>query len=308
MTDTDTGTEGYETFLGELTFLRAPLTKDLGGVDVAALGIPYDMGTTNRPGARFGPRAIREQSSLVGDYDMGVWPWDYDVREKYRIIDYGDVQNFTASTDAMITETEKTADRILQSGASLLGLGGDHFVALPLLRAHARKHGPLALVHFDAHSDTWVSEDYDHGTMFYHALREGLIDPDHSVHIGIRTPNAETHGIQIIDAIEMETMSPDAIGAAIRKRVGDAKAYLTFDIDFLDPAFAPGTGTPVVGGPSVMTARRVLISLRGMNIVGGDQVEVAPAYDPLGGITALAGTTIAADILYLIAEARKPAS
>jgi len=304
MTDADTGIEGYETFLGELTFLRAPLTKKLDGVDVAALGIPYDMGTTNRPGARFGPRAIREQSSLVGDYDLGVWPWDYDVREKYRIIDYGDVQNFTANTDAMIVETEKAADRILGSGASLLGIGGDHFVALPLLRAHARKHGPLALVHFDAHSDTWVSEDYDHGTMFYHALREGIIDPDRSIHIGIRTPNADTHGIQIIDAIEMESMSADDIGAAIRKRVGDAKAYLTFDIDFLDPAFAPGTGTPVVGGPSVMTARRILISLRGMNIVGGDQVEVAPAYDPLGGVTALAGTTIAADILYLIAEAR----
>ena len=304
MAEDDTASDGYETFLGELTFLRAPLTKSLEGVDVAALGIPYDMGTTNRPGARFGPRAIREQSSLVGDYDLGVWPWNYDVRQKYRVIDYGDVQNFTANTNAMIQETEKAADRILQSGASLLGLGGDHFVALPLLRAHARQHGPLALIHFDAHSDTWVSEHYDHGTMFYHALQEGIIDPDHSIHVGIRTPNADTHGIQIIDAVEMDRMSPEDISAAIHDRVGRAKAYLTFDIDFLDPAFAPGTGTPVVGGPSVMTARRILINLRGLNIVGGDQVEVAPAYDPLGGVTALAGTTIAADILYLIAEAR----
>ena len=292
-----------EAYAGILSFMRLPYSRDLEGTDIMVLGVPYDLGTTNRPGARFGPRAIREISSLVGGYQWGVWPWDYHLLDRRQIADYGDVCNFTASPERMILELEKTADEILSAGTALMSLGGDHFISLPLLRAHVRKHGPLALIHFDAHSDTWRDEELNHGTMFYHAIQEGLIDQDHSIQVGIRTPNPDSFGIEIVDAVQLNNKTNAQALAQIRARVGECKAYLTFDIDFLDPAFAPGTGTPVAGGPSVIQTREILHGLRGLKIVGGDQVEVAPAYDPLGSITALAGATIAADILYLISEA-----
>ena len=292
-----------EAYAGILSFMRLPYSRDLEGTDIVVLGVPYDLGTTNRPGARFGPRAIREISSLVGGYQWGVWPWDYHLLDRRRIADYGDVCNFTASPERLISELEKTADEILSAGTALMALGGDHFISLPLLRAHVRKHGPLALIHFDAHSDTWRDEELNHGTMFYHAIQEGLIDVEHSIQVGIRTPNPDSFGIEIIDALQLNSMTNAEALARIRERVGECKAYLTFDIDFLDPAYAPGTGTPVAGGPSVLQTREILHGLRGLKIVGGDQVEVAPAYDPLGSITALAGATIAADILYLISEA-----
>lgn len=292
-----------EAYTGILSFMRLPFSRDLTGADIAVLGVPYDLGTTNRPGARFGPRAIREISSLVGEFEWGVWPWDYDVRERRRMVDYGDICEFTAYPERLIVELEKKANEILDNDTALLALGGDHFISLPLLRAHVKKHGPMALVHFDAHSDTWRDEDFNHGTMFYHAIQEGLIDIEHSIQVGIRTPNPDTFDIEIIDAMQLNNMTNAEAAARIRERVGDCKAYLTFDIDFLDPAFAPGTGTPVAGGASVMQAREILLGLKGLRIVGGDQVEVAPAYDPLGSITALAGATIAADILYLISEA-----
>ena len=292
-----------EAYTGILSYLRLPYSRDMAETEITVLGVPYDLGTTNRPGARFGPRAIREMSSLVGEFQWGVWPWDYDVRERRRITDYGDVCDFTAYPEQLISELEKRAGEILDSDTALLALGGDHFISLPLLRAHARKHGPLALIHFDAHSDTWRDEGFNHGTMFYHAIQEGLIDVDHSIQVGIRTPNPDSFGIEIIDAIQMNSMAMAGVASRIAQRVDKRKAYLTFDIDFLDPAFAPGTGTPVAGGATVMQAREILLGLKGLKIVGGDQVEVAPAYDPLGSITALAGATIAADILYLISEA-----
>jgi agmatinase len=291
-----------EAYAGILSFMRFPYSRDLKNSDIAVLGVPYDLGTTNRPGARFGPRAIRESSSLVGEYKWGLWPWGYHLLDRRKIIDFGDVCNFTASPERLIKELEEKTVHILDAGTAVMALGGDHFISLPLLRAHVKKHGPLALIHFDAHTDTWVDDHYNHGTMFYHAVQEGLIDVDHSIQIGIRTPNPDTFGIEIIDAIQMNNMSTDEIISRIRDRVGDCKAYLTFDIDFLDPAFAPGTGTPVVGGASVMQGREILFGLKGLKIVGGDQVEVAPAYDAIGSITALAGATIAADILYLISE------
>lgn len=292
-----------EAYTGILSYLRLPYSRDLAETEITVLGVPYDLGTTNRPGARFGPRAIREMSSLVGEFQWGVWPWDYDVRERRRITDYGDVCDFTAYPERLISQLEKRADEILDTDTALLALGGDHFISLPLLRAHARKHGPLALIHFDAHSDTWRDENFNHGTMFYHAIQEDLIDVEHSIQVGIRTPNPDSFGIEIIDAIQLNNMTNADASARIRERVEKRKAYLTFDIDFLDPAFAPGTGTPVAGGATVMQAREILLGLKGLKIVGGDQVEVAPAYDPLGSITALAGATIAADILYLISEA-----
>jgi len=170
-------------YAGPLNFLRFPYTHELAGVELAVLGIPYDLATTNRPGARFGPRALREQSAFVGEYPWGVWPWEFDLREGFSAIDYGDVDFNVGYPERMIEEVERTAKRILDAGVSLLGLGGDHFVAYPLLRAHAARHGPLSLVHLDAHSDTWESEDYNHGTMFYHAAKEGLVDPPHSIQV-----------------------------------------------------------------------------------------------------------------------------
>ena len=293
-----------DAYLGTISFMRCEMAETAEGADIAVMGIPYDMGTTGRPGARFGPRSVREQSLAVGEFEWGVYPWDYEVRDKHKVVDIGDAQGFTAYPDRLCPIVEDIAANVLSHGASLLSIGGDHFVSLPLLRAHAKKHGPLALIHFDAHSDTWVDEDLNHGTMFYHAIKEGIIDPAKSIQIGLRTPNPETHGIEIWCADKCLASDPKDVIKAIRERVGDNKAYLTFDIDFLDPAYAPATGTPVSGGPSTAYARTVLQGLAGMKIVGADQVEVAPHYEGPGQITALAGATIAADLLYLIAEGR----
>ncbi|MGF1639366.1 MAG: agmatinase [Rhodospirillales bacterium] len=290
-------------FAGAFSFMRRPCGRDLAGVDIAVLGVPYDLGTTNRPGARLGPRAIREQSLLV-DYPWGVWPWDFNPFDRHAVLDCGDVAFEVGDVGRMVAAVEEEAGRIVAAGVALLALGGDHFVSLPLLRAHARHHGPLSLVHFDAHSDTWVDDGFNHGSMFYHAVREGLVDPARSVQVGIRTPNPHTHGFAILHADRVVRDGPDRTAAEIRRRVGDHAVYLTFDIDFLDPAYAPGTGTPVVGGPTTAEARAILAGLAGTRVVGGDQVEVSPPYDPSGQITALAGATLAADILYLISIAR----
>lgn len=292
-------------YAGPLSFLRCPYTRELRGVDLAVLGIPFDLATTNRPGARFGPRALREQSAFVGEYPWGVWPWEFDLRKRFRVIDYGDVDFNVGYAARMVDEVQKIAGEILDAGVSLLGLGGDHFVALPLLRACAARHGPLALVHLDAHSDTWTSEDYNHGTMFYHAAKEGVVDAAHSVQIGVRTPNPDTHGFTILDARWLHEHGPRAAAEKVRSLVGSRAVYLTLDIDFLDPAYAPGTGTPVIGGPTTHQARELLFGLRGLNIVGGDQVEVSPPYDAPGQVTALAGATLAADLLYLLGLARQ---
>lgn len=245
-------------------------------------GVPYDLGTTNRSGARSGPRAIREQSALVGEYEWGVWPWDYHLSDRHRMVDYGDVCDFTAYPERMTAELERIAGEIIRQDTALLSLGGDHFISLPLLRAHVKKHGPVALVHFDAHSDTWVDKDYNHGTMFYHAVQEGLIDLDHSIQIGIRTPNPDSFGLKILDAIAMDSMANKDIAAVIRDRVQGQKTYLSFDIDFLDPAFAPGTGTPVSGGATVMQGREIPRGLKGLNIIGGDLVEARDMADYIG--------------------------
>jgi agmatinase len=182
----------------------------------------------------------------------------------------------------------------------MLTLGGHQFMSLPLLRAHAKTHGPLALVHFDAHSDTWRDEEgrIDHGTMFYHAAREGLVDPRRSVQVGIRTHNDETHDFNVLDARRVLAQPPEATAEEIRKIVGRGKAYFTFDVDCLDPSFAPGTGTPVVGGLSTHLALEILRGLVGVDFAGGDVTEVAPAYDA-GEITALAAATIALEFICL---------
>jgi len=292
-----------EAYSGPVSFMRFKFSQDLEGADIAVLGVPYDLGTTNRPGARFGPRAMREQSTLTGEFPYGLWPWDYHIAEHHTVIDYGDICKFVGYPKRMNKELEATVSKIIDSDTVCFAMGGDHFISLPLLRSHVKKHGPLALIHFDAHTDTWVDEDYNHGTMFYHAIKEGLLDLEHSIQLGIRTPNPETHGIEIIYADELDELRPSEVAERVKARVGDKKAYLTFDIDFLDPAFAPGTGTPVSGGPTVMAGRKILKGLAGLNIIGADLVEIAPAYDPIGSITAVAGATLGGDILYLLSEA-----
>ena len=287
------------TYGGARSFLRRKYTRDLRGVDIAVSGVPFDTATTNRPGARFGPAAVRNASAQLA-WEGGSWPWGFDPFEKLAVIDYGDCAFDIGYPGNFIETVEAHADRILAAGASMLTLGGDHFIAYPLLKALNKVHGPLSLVHFDAHSDTWRDEldRVDHGTMFFHAAEERLVDPARSVQIGIRTDNSETHGYNILNADFVHESGPAPVVRAVTEIVGDAKAYVTFDIDCLDPSFAPGTGTPVCGGLSTWQARKILQGLGGLDLIGMDLVEVAPAYD-VGEITALAGATLCMDYLCL---------
>ena len=292
-------------FLGELSFGCRRYTRDLAGVDIAVVGIPFDAGTVNRPGARFGPRAIREQTSLVGCYPWAIYPWDRNVFDHCEVIDYSDIAFVAGYPDRMVEAVRQTAGTILDAEVSVLSLGGDHMVAYPLLQAHAAKHGPLSLIHFDAHSDTWnMGDDLNHGTWGYLAVRDGLVDPARSIQVGIRSPNPDTLGFTMIEANPLLESPMERTAERIRAVVGNHPAYLTFDIDFLDPAFAPGTGTPVCGGPTTHQARTLLHALAGLNIVGADLVEVAPPYDP-AAVTALAGATLAYDLLTLLWLARE---
>ena len=194
------GMHREHTYSGALSFLRRRYTKELAGVDIAVIGVPYDLATTNRPGTRFGPAGIRAASTQLSN--LKPWPWGFDPTERLAIIDYGDFTFDFGRPDQIPDEITAQAEAIIDQGVSLLAMGGDHFVSLPLIRAYAKKHGPLALVHFDAHSDTWPDEDgrISHGTMFFHAVKEGLIDPSCSVQTGIRTYNADPLGITWLDA------------------------------------------------------------------------------------------------------------
>ena len=296
------------TFAGILSFLRCPYGRDLAGIDVAITGVPYDNATTDRPGTRFGPRAIRAAS--CGLAELKAFPWGFDPLATLRAIDYGDcvVNHHLPAT--VVASIEAHARQVLAAGSSLLTLGGDHFITYPLLRAHAAKHGPVALLQFDSHCDTWpdFAEDgtsFNHGSMFLRAGKEGLIDLDHSMQVGLRTHNDSAHGFDILTAPWLHRNGVTATIAAIKKRVGAAKVYLSFDIDFLDPAYAPGTGTPVAGGPATWQALEILRGLGDLDFVGMDIVEVSPPYDH-AEITALAAATLAHDYLCLLA-ARKGA-
>ncbi|MEG0859528.1 MAG: agmatinase [Pseudomonas sp.] len=300
------GTVAENTFAGITSFSRRRYTRDLRGVDVVVSGVPFDTATSNRPGARFGPRAIR--SASVQQAWARHWPWEFDPFDHLAVIDYGDCNFDYGSPQTIPQSIQAHAERILEAGCAMLTLGGDHFISYPLLKAHARKHGPLSLIHFDAHSDTWPCEEdggrVDHGTMFWHAAREGLVDPSRSVQIGLRTTNDDTQGFAVLDARQVHQRGCQAIIEAIRERVGDNPVYLTFDIDCLDPAYAPGTGTPVCGGLTTVQALEIIGGLRGINLVGMDLVEVAPAYDH-ADITALAGSTLAMEMLCLYAARHK---
>ena len=295
------GTTPEPTYGGALSVMRRKFTKDMSGVDVAVTGIPLDTATTNRPGARFGPRAIRAASSIMAwekPYGMEFDPFD-----KLAVVDAGDCFFDHGRPESTPEEIEAHAFGIIEQGPALLALGGDHFVSYPLLRAHQRKHGgALSLLHFDAHSDTWADDNdrIDHGTMFWWAAKNGLVDPATSVQIGIRTTNPDTLGFNVIDAPHVHESGVERVVARTREILGDRPVYLTFDIDCLDPSCAPGTGTPVCGGLTTHQAMSILRGLAGINVVGMDVVEVAPAYD-VGEITALAGAHLAMEMLYLYA-------
>ncbi len=299
--DTLYGTTPEPTYAGIASFMRRKYTKDLAGVDVAVTGIPLDTATTNRPGARFGPRAVRNASTMIAwerPYGMSFDPFD-----KLAVADVGDCYFDFGRPGNVPDEIEAYAWSIINEGPGLLTLGGDHFVSYPLLKAHARKFGaPLSLLHFDAHSDTWSDEDdrIDHGTMFYWAAKYGVVDPSSSVQIGLRTRNPDTMGFNVVDAPQVHERGIDAVIAEARRHLGDKPVYLTFDIDCLDPSYAPGTGTPVCGGLTSHQAMSILRGLEGINVVGMDIVEVAPAYD-VGDITALAAAHLAMEMLYLYA-------
>jgi len=287
-------------FGGAGSYFRLPYGRELGGIDLAVTGIPLDIATTNRPGARLGPRAIR-QASLSLAWER-PWPWRVDAMRALRMVDYGDCEPPDGNL-LSVAHIEAHVASILGSGAGVLCLGGDHFIAYPCIRAHAAVHGPLSLVHFDAHTDTWPSSGngVNHGTMFHQAAREELVDPAHSTQIGIRTTNEDTLGFRTITAREVHRLSPQEIAGEVLQRAGDRPVYLTFDIDCLDPAFAPGTGTPVPGGLSTFQALEILRALQGLNVVGMDIVEVAPAYDH-AEITALAAAQLGIEMLSLYAD------
>ncbi len=288
-------------FAGATSLFRRRYAADPTGADIAILGVPFDQAVSNRPGARFGPRAIRAASSNLA-WPGGPWRWPFDPFARLDVVDTGDLPYDTGDPAAFAATLQVHAARLIATGCRLLSLGGDHFVSYGLLKAHAARYGPLALVQFDAHSDTWRegTPRLDHGTMFFHAVEEGLIDPARSVQVGIRSGNSETHGIAIIDADAATDAPPGETAAAIAARVGEGPAYLSFDIDVLDPAFAPGTGTPVCGGLSTNKAERILCALAGLDFVGMDLVEVAPAYDH-AETTALAAATMALDMIGLYA-------
>jgi agmatinase/guanidinopropionase len=302
-----------EPFHGITSFMRLPASRDLEGIDVAIAGVPFDSGTTYRSGTRFGPRGIRESSLMIWGFNraLGVAPTD-----ELKVVDYGDMSVIPVDITATMANIEAEATGILQTGATLVALGGDHSISLPLLRAHAAQHGELALVHFDSHPDTWdweyKDQPFSHGTPMRRALEEGLVDPKAYVQVGIRGPFAVPRvepvpaaaGIRMLDIDQVIEAGLPATIKAIQQTIGGRPAYVSLDIDAVDPAFAPGTGTPEVGGLSSYQMQQLVRGLRGLDIVGFDLVEVSPPYDH-GDITALLAANLAFEFLSLLALRRR---
>lgn len=292
------------------TFMRLPVFRDPSLLDIALIGVPWDGGTTNRAGARHGPREIRNMSSFVRRTHpvTKISPF-----ELARVGDLGDVPVNPISVSDTLIRIERVFDKVHQAGAMPLTAGGDHLTTLPIFRAIAGVE-PLGMVHFDAHSDTWDTyfggEKYTHGTPFRRAIEEGLLDPKRTIQIGIRgslysaadMDYATSVGIRVIAIEEFADLGVDAVIEEARRVVGTRPTYVSFDVDGLDPAYAPGTGTPEIGGFSTLEAQRMIRGLRGLNLVGGDVVEVSPPFDPSGN-TALAGATMMFELLCILAEA-----
>jgi agmatinase len=300
--------KGYErenTYSGVLSFMRRQYTKNLEGVDVVVSGIPLDIATTFRSGARMGPAAVRAASVQMNEL---IHPWGFGPCDRLAVIDYGDCWLDSHNPHTVFSSIYEHANTILKSNAKMLTLGGDHYITYPLLKAHAEKYGaPLSIIHFDAHCDTWADDQpnsLNHGSMFYKAIKDGLIDPATSVQIGIRTWNEDFMGVNVLGADWVHEHGVAAVVKKVHKIVGKRNVYLTFDIDCLDPAFAPGTGTPVAGGLSSAQALAILRKFVGLNIIGMDVVEVAPAYDH-SEITALSAAQIAAEMLCVISAELK---
>lgn len=284
-------------------FLRTPLTFQPYDTkaDVAITGVPFDMATSGRSGSRFGPQAIRAISPQL-DWEHCRYPWNFCLKDKLSIIDCGDLVYPFGDAQGMCERLTEHTAKLIASGKFCLTFGGDHFITLPLLRAHAKTYGKMSLVHFDAHSDTYSNGSAcDHGTMFHHAPKEGLIDPQRSVQIGIRTEYDPSLGFKVLHGALVNDMSVSDIVQSIKDTVGNNPVYLTFDIDCLDPSAAPGTGTPVCGGITSDKALKIIRGFKDLNIVGADVVEVAPAYDH-AEITALAAATLALEMLYVHAS------
>ena len=290
------------TFSGAMSFMRRRYSKDVTGADVAVVGIPFDLATTGRPGSRYGPRAMREGSAMIA-WDS-VWGWDFDPFDRLNVVDFGDIAVEYGSPFEIVKMVEEQFRAIHDQDVATLMMGGDHFCSYPVIRSLAAKLGhPLSLVHFDAHTDTWPAKEgqVDHGTMFWRAVQEGIVDPATSIQLGIRTNNTDTLGFRILTAGDVDRLSATEIATQIRERVGSNPVYLTFDIDFLDPAFAPGTGTPVAGGASTIKAIEILRQLGGLNLKSADVVELAPAYDS-ANISALAAATIGLHCIAIMAS------
>jgi guanidinopropionase len=297
-------------FAGHSTFMRLPVVSDPRQLDIAIAGVPWDGGTTNRPGPRHGPRQVREMSSLIKRVHSVTKVSPYEL---CRVADFGDAPVNPIDLDRSLETIGEFFAKIVEASAVPLAIGGDHLSSLPILRA-VGKQRPVGMIHFDAHSDTVDSYfgglKYTHGTPFRRAIEERLLDPKRVVQIGIRgsTYSADERdwplkqGIRIISIEEFEDLGVDAVIREARRVVGDGPAYVSFDIDALDPAFAPGTGTPEFGGLTSREVIRMLSGLRNLNLVGADVVEVSPPFDPPGG-TALAAANIAFELLCLLAEA-----
>ena len=299
-------------YTGPRTFARCPLVGSPEDVDVAVLGIPFDTATTNRPGARFGPEAIRSASIALRPYNPAQ---EAQVFGRLSVADLGDVSVVPGNAERTAGRIAEQLEPIVRSGARTLCLGGDHLVVLGELRAHASVHGPLGLVLLDAHADVWdeyCGERYYHGSPFRRALEEGLLDPSRSLLAGMRgsvygpeDPGMPIAlGFEVLSCDELAALPPDAYAARVRARVGEGPLFLSFDIDVLDPAYAPGTGTPEAGGLTTREALGYLRALRGLRFSGCDVVEVSPPYDGPGQPTAVAGANVAYELLTLDVLAR----
>ncbi|MGH3275828.1 MAG: agmatinase [Streptosporangiaceae bacterium] len=300
-------------FAGSGSFARLPEIDRVSDYDVAILGVPFDNGTSYRPGARFGPMAVRQASRHLrpGHHvELGTTPFS-----EIQVVDAGDVPVTPFSIDAAMAQISGHASELVHGGRKVIAIGGDHTIALPMLRSVVREHGPVALVHFDAHLDTWdtyFDAPTTHGTIFRRAFEENLLIEDHSVHVGIRGPvygradldDDRGFGFRTIRASDIDVLGVSGAIQAIVERVEHLPVYLSVDIDVLDPAFAPGTGTPEAGG---LSSRELLAVLRGLtpvNLIGGDLVEVAPAYDH-AEITSIAAATVIFDIITLLSGGKR---
>ncbi len=300
-------------FSGVRTFMRLPNVQDLQNSDVAIVGAPFDTGASFRVGARFGPEGIRSASHLLRPYNPSQ---DISIFEHLSVVDYGDVPVVPGFIEESYERITAGLEEIHRAGVVPIVLGGDHSIALPELRAAAAVHGPLALVQFDSHADTWdvyFGKKYNHGTVFRRAVEEGLLVAEHSIQVGMRGSLYDSGDLQVSRELGFDLVTTDAVRklgvgetiARIRERVGDTMVYVSFDVDFVDPAFAPGTGTPEVGGFSSREAQEFVRGLAGTRIVGCDVVEVYPQYDGPGQVTALLAANIAFEFLSQIASASR---